>query len=181
MLKTKKALIFCVLINSIACIACNSDSLGKQFDNLYRTSPLLSLPIAYSESFLDSIKFIEVPETLFSIFDFNDYALYIAKLPEYKNVKIIIAKVDSRSGETVLFLYTFVNNRLMNKLYIYGEGDAEYNGSTAATSLTSFIIANNYDIRIKYSIIPPFESRDKEVNVERKTYIINEDGKFVKK
>jgi hypothetical protein len=189
MLKTNKVLVFCVLFSSVVCIAGNSGSLDKQFDDLYGASPLLNLPVEYcygpsERSSVDSVDFIELPESLFLAFKFDEMyenVLYIARLPEYKNIKVIIVRASTLSGESGLFLYTLKNNKLIDELRVYSEGDAEYGGSTAATSLTSFAITKNYDIHVKHSIVPAYEDRDKEVNVKRWTYVINKSGKFVRK
>jgi hypothetical protein len=192
MLKTNKMLVFCVLFSSVVCIAGNSNILDKQFDDLYGASPLLNLPVEYAysgpyeSSSIDSVEFIRLPESLFPIFKLDSEIyekdeLSMARLPEYKNIKIIIVKVGTIFGATELFLYTLKNNKLIDELRVYSAGDVEYDGSTAATSLTSFAITKNYDIHVKHSIVPAYEDRDKEVNVTRRTYIINKSGKFVKK
>jgi len=189
MLKTNKVLVFCVLFSSVVCIAGNSGSLDKRFDDLYGASPLLNLPVEYAysvpyeSSLIDSVEFITLPESLFPIFELNDEiyekdGLYMARLPEYKNIKVIIVRVSTRSGADELFLCTIRNNKLIDKLEIYSAGETEYDGRTDAISLTSFTITKDYDILIKNSIVP---DRDKEVNVTRRTYIINKSGKFVKK
>jgi len=189
MLKTNKMLVFCVLFSSVVCIAGNSNILDKQFDDLYGASPLLNLPVEYAysvpykSSLIDSVKFIRLPESLFPIFKLNDEIyekdeLYMARLPEYKNIKFIIVKIGTTSGADELFLFTIHNNKLIDNLGIYSAGETEYDGRTDATSLTSFTITKDYDILVKNSIVPDM---DKEVNVKRWTYIINKSGKFVKK
>jgi len=154
--------------------------LGKQFDSLYAIMPLLSLPVKYSGLLVDSIAFIEIPRSLYStLFDFYmDYIdlTYVAKLPEYNNIMIIIVKFSTQlqafqAYKRGLYLYTFLNNRLIDKLYVEGVHD-----KGVVKSLTSFSITNNYEISVQNSF-----SKDKKLNSKRQVYILRKDGKFIKK
>jgi hypothetical protein len=153
-------------------------SLEKQFDDLYGILHMFSLPMDESTSLEDL--FTEVPKNLDSVFALHDFS-YIAKLPEYKKIKVIFAVLEYPSGEQSLLLCTFLNYKNIDKLVLSSVSEGEYNGRTEATTITSFSITSNYEILIKTAFRPNTEGVEEEINVTHNTYIISDGGKFLKK
>jgi len=168
-------------------------SLEEQFDALYKSLNILPLPISssqvkYYDSELSKL-FTRVPKTLIPVFKFideNKHGSYdkdfvdAVKIPEYGNVKIIIICVVLQSGQDVLYLSTFLNNAIVDRLEIYSEDDWEYNGSIG-TVKTSFSITNNYELLIKKTYYNGPLRTEYEINTEQRIYTISDGGKFVKK
>lgn len=164
----------------------SSDDLYSQFLKKQEELKTISLPLEYSPSLINSIEFEEVPKLLFPIFElknntYDENLLSIARLPEHNNIKIVLLHVYLLSGQDVLFLSTFFNDKLADKIKIYTEVEEEYNGKTDALTITSFSITNNYEISIKTALYPSPAEPKIELNVKQKVYTINETGKFIEK
>jgi len=168
-------------------------SLEEQFDGLYKSLNVLPLPISlsqveYYDSELSKL-FTKIPKTLIPAFKFiyddehNSYDkdnVWAAKMLGYRNLKIVIIRTYFQSGQDVLFLCTFLNNAIVDHLTIYSEGDWEYDGGFGVAE-TSFLIKSNYEILVKRAHYPNPADRENELDVKQNTYIINDEGKFVKK
>jgi len=163
-------------------------SLEEQFDDLYKSLNEYSLPISlspkegYPRSPEGAIEFTKMPKFLIPAFKFlsdsyDKNFLKVAKLPKDMDVSIIIVRTYLLSGQDELYLCTFLNNTIIDWLEIYSVGEAEY----GATIITSFSIASNYEISIKTAFYPNTADAKEELDVKQNTYIISDDGKFVKK
>jgi len=168
-------------------------SLEEQFDGLYKSLNVLPLPISlsqveYYDSELSKL-FTKIPKTLIPAFKFiyddehDSYDkdnVWVAKMSGYRSLKIVIIRAYFQSGQDVLFLCTFLNNAVVDYLTIYSVGDWEYDGGFGVAE-TSFLIKNNYEILVKRAHYPNPADRENELDVRQDIYIINDDGKFVKK
>jgi hypothetical protein len=157
-------------------------------NDLYEKLYLFPLPLSLSQiEDYDSTKETSVPKSLIPAFGFQDdyydnEFLLIAKLPEYRNFKIIIARAYRLlSGADELHLCTFLNDTIIDYITIYSASEAEYNERTDALYIKSFSIAKNYEISIKSALYPDLPNKEHELNVTRNMYIVNDEGKFVKK